>query len=235
MDGTEARDGSFILEVIACTVEDAVEAELGGASRLEIISGFDLGGLTPSLDLVRAIKSKVSIPLRVMLRSNSGYELQGKTEIKTLSTAAAELDRIGVDGIVLGFLKNSEIDLELTTRILEYAPNLKATFHHAFEDAIDKFAAIDQLKSLPQIDKILSHGGHDSSEDRAERLEGYRNAATPEIAILAGGGVNAAVIRVLKRRTRLNEFHVGSAARKDGKVDRSRVEDLVSALRVSNG
>ena len=66
------NDRNFILEVIACTVEDAVAAEKGGADRLEIISRFDVGGLTPAPELVRAIKAKVSLPLRVMVRENAG-------------------------------------------------------------------------------------------------------------------------------------------------------------------
>jgi copper homeostasis protein CutC len=33
-----------ILEVIVCSVADAVEAERGGASRLEVVSEFESGG-----------------------------------------------------------------------------------------------------------------------------------------------------------------------------------------------
>ena len=48
------NDG-FVLEVIACTVEEAVEAEKGGADRLEIIRDFEAGGYTPPLELVKKI------------------------------------------------------------------------------------------------------------------------------------------------------------------------------------
>ena len=41
-----------LLEVIACSVADAVEAEKGGASRLEIVRDLGRGGLTPPLELV---------------------------------------------------------------------------------------------------------------------------------------------------------------------------------------
>ena len=231
MGADREHEGDFVLEVIACTIEDAVEAEHGGADRIEVVSRLDLGGLTPSLDLVRGIKSTVSLPLRVMLRNNADYEVHSETEIQALCAAAAELDRIGVDGIVLGFLKNSEIDLEPTRRILKCAPNQKATFHHAFEDAKDKTVAIQQLKGMQQIDKLLSHGGLGNSDERAVHLRKYSDMAKPEIEILVGGGVNADAIRVFKNRTSLREFHVGGAVRKDGKVDRSLVEKLVITLR----
>lgn len=221
---------SAILEVIACTIEDAVEAEKGGANRLEIISRFDKGGLTPAIDLVREIKSKVSLPLRVMLRESAGYEVSGVAETEKLCAAAREFHETGVDGIVLGFLRGDEIDYELTKRILNYAPNLKATFHHAFEDAKDKFATFKKLKSLPQIDRVLSHGGREAWTEKYARLESFARAAHPEIEILAGGGVDAEAIKLLKGKTSIREFHAGSAARTGGKVDKSSVEKLVRAL-----
>ena len=226
----ENVQGETVLEVIACTVEDAVEAELGGANRLEVISRFDLGGLTPSLDLVREIKDKVSIPLRVMMRENIGYEIKGGAEIKTLCSAARELNKIGVDGVVLGFLEGTDIDIETTRRVLDAAPDLNATFHHAFEDTVNKFAAIRRLKEMPQIDRILSHGGDGTPDERAVRLAGYKMTANPEIEIIAGGRVDADVIEVLRRETAISEFHVGSAARIKGKVERSRVVELVNAM-----
>ncbi|MGI8467223.1 MAG: copper homeostasis protein CutC [Pyrinomonadaceae bacterium] len=220
-----------ILEVIACTIEDAIEAERGGANRLEIISCFETGGLTPPFDLVRKIKAKVSLPLRVMLRESEGYEAANEKEIKRLCAAAREFEEIGVDGIVLGFLKNSEIDFELTQKILSCAPHLKATFHHAFEDTADKFAAIEELKNLAQIDRILSHGGQGNWTEKFSRLEDYAQTAQPEIKILAGGGVDVRAIEILRRKTSITEFHTGSAARTNGKVDKSKVQELVRVLR----
>lgn len=219
-----------ILEVIACSVEDAIEAERGGANRLEIISRLDVGGLTPSLDLVREIKAKVSLPLRVMLRESEGYGVSGETEIEKLCAAAREFNAIGVDGIVLGFLQNGEIDFGLTEKILSFAPNLKATFHHAFEDASNKFAAIEKLKKLAQIDRILSHGGSAEWTEKRELLDLYTQSAQPEIEILVGGGVDADAIKLLREKTSVREFHVGSAARTNGKVETARVAKLARAL-----
>lgn len=220
-----------ILEVIACTIEDAVEAEKGGASRLEVISHFEKGGFTPPLNLVREIKAKVSLPLRVMLRESASYEVSNEREIEKLCEAASGLNEIGVDGIVLGFLRGDEIDSELTQKILSCAPNLKATFHHAFEETKDKFAAIEKLKKVSQIDRILTHGGTEDWSEKFSRLEDYAQTAQPEIEILAGGGVNAEAIKLLREKTSIREFHVGTAARAGEKVDKSRVGNLVRALR----
>ena len=62
----------LLLEVIVQTVADAREAEKGGADRLEVVRAISMGGLSPSIDLVRLIKDDTSLPLRIMLRENSG-------------------------------------------------------------------------------------------------------------------------------------------------------------------
>lgn len=223
-----------ILEVIACSVADAIEAEKGGAHRLEIVSALDRGGLTPPVELVRAIRDAVNLPLRVMVRESEGYQTSGEAEIETLCAAAEEFSRLDVDGLVLGFLKSKTIDLELTRQVLAAAPDLKATFHHAFEDAADQLQAVDEIKKLSQVDRILSHGGSGEWEQRRQRLDAYVHAAAPEITIVAGGGIDSRAIALLRHTTGLREFHVGRAARRgfrvDGEVQCSKVMNLLKDL-----
>src|SRR6201999_3766957 len=86
-----------ILEVIACTYEDAIEAEAGGAGRLEVIDRFDLGGMTPAIEIVEKIMASVSIPIRVMLRKSEGYTLSSDEEIDRLIDTAKSLESIGIE------------------------------------------------------------------------------------------------------------------------------------------
>ncbi|HEY0722949.1 MAG TPA: copper homeostasis protein CutC, partial [Pyrinomonadaceae bacterium] len=167
---------ALVLEVIACSVADAVEAERGGAGRLEIVRDLRCGGLTPTVELVREIREAVGLPVRVMLRESVGFQVSGPKEIDRLCRAAEGLASLEVDGVVLGFLNEGEIDVELTRRVLGCAPQLRATFHHAFEDARDKMRAISEIKRLPQVDRILSHGGTDNLELRVQRLAEYEQA-----------------------------------------------------------
>ena len=219
-----------ILEVIACSVADAVAAQKGGAGRLEVVRDLERGGLTPSVELVRAMRDEVELPLRVMVRESDGYETSGETEVESLCASAAEFSKLGVDGLVLGFLKRGRIDLELTARVLACAPGLKATFHHAFEDAADRLRAVSELKKLSAVDRILSHGGAGEWDERMRRLDGYAQVAVPEITIIAGGGLDRRVISLLRGTTRIREFHVGRAARKDFEVTGVVQEELVREL-----
>jgi copper homeostasis protein len=219
-----------LLEVIACSVVDAIQAEKGGASRLEVVRDLQRGGLTPALELVREIKQSVDLPLRLMLRESDGYETRDENEVDRLCRAAESFASLEVDGFVLGFLKGDEVDVELTQRVLACAPNVRATFHHAFEDSRDKIKALSQIKRLPQVDRILSSGGADELERRVQRLREYERAAAPELTILAGGGVDGDAIMKIGRETGIREFHVGRAARANSETDGDVQASLVSVL-----
>ena len=224
------NDRKVLLEIIACSVADAIEAERGGADRLEIVRDLQRGGLTPALELVTQIKQAVALPLRVMLRENEGYETNGEEEIDCLCRAAEHFASVGVDGFVLGFLKDGEVDVELTQRVLACAPEMRATFHHAFEDAKDKLRAVSEIKRLPQVDRILSSGGTDELELRVQRLREYDRASAPELKILAGGGIDLDAILKIGRQTGIREFHVGRAARVNFQVEGDVQASLVITL-----
>src|ERR1051326_2399143 len=249
---------SAVLEVIVCCVADAVEAQKGGASRLEVVRELDRGGLTPSIQLVQAIKDAVDLPLRVMVRESDGYGtrndnfgarddgygtrddnfgarddgcgVRNEAEVERLCVATREFAKLRVDGLVLGFLKNDQIDLDLTARVLACAPEIHATFHHAFEEASDQRQAVLEIKKLPQVDRILSHGGSGDLHERAQRLDCYVQIAAPEITIIAGGNIDLDATALLKRTTSVREFHVGRAVREGFQVNGGVRADLVRSL-----
>src|SRR5262245_33828679 len=122
--GNEACDTAGLLEVIATSLDDALEAKRGGAGRLEIVSYLELGGFTPNFETVREICQRVAIPVRVMLRcSESHIPLPGEVEI--LAQQAEDLSTLGIDGLVLGFLRENQVDTTSTLQVLSRAPNLK--------------------------------------------------------------------------------------------------------------
>src|ERR1044072_1403787 len=235
---------SAVWEVIVCCVADAVEAQKGGASRLEVVRDLDRGGLTPSIQLVQAIKDAVDLPLRVMVRERDGYGtrdencgaredgygVRNEAEVERLCVATREFAKLRVDGLVLGFLKKDQIDLDLTARVLACAPETHATFHHAFENASDQQQAVLEINKLPQIDRILSHSGSGDLHERAQRLDRYVQIAAPEITIIAGGGIDLDAIALLKRTTSVREFHVGRAVREGIQVNGGVRADLVRSL-----
>lgn len=227
-----------MLEVIACSVADAVAAERGGADRLELVRDLDVGGLTPPLELVSEVLAAVRIPVRVMLREEESFFVQGEKKIERLCALARSLTDLSVDGLVLGFLKGAEadpqIDHELLAHVLSCAPGVKVTFHRAFEALRNSQQAILELKRHPQIDYILTSGSHtDLSQDWPQRIEGLAElarVAAPEITMLVGGGLQREMIELLCQKATSCEFHVGTAARIPHSTEGAVCVELVQEL-----
>jgi copper homeostasis protein len=203
---------ALLLEVIVQSVADAKAAEAGGADRLEVVRDIERDGLTPPVDLVRAIRLETRLPLRIMIRDSDGFTTTGDDEILTLQRAFAAFAELGADGAVTGFARDGLLDLETTRAVLSAAPSLRVSFHRAFDSLIDPRAAIDALRTLPQIDRILTAGGIGDWPARCRCLEEYVERAGPNVTILPGGGVDAQGLRMLAASGRIREAHVGRAA-----------------------
>ena len=89
----------MILEVCVDSVESAVNAELGGADRIELCGDLIVGGTTPSLALYERIREKINIPIHVLLRPRFGDFLYSEEEIEILSRQAATFSAAGADAL----------------------------------------------------------------------------------------------------------------------------------------
>jgi copper homeostasis protein len=201
------------LEVIVQSLEDARAAAAGGADRLEVVRDLDRRGLTPDLDLVRAMVREVQVPLRIMIRESDGFSVASPDEVRALRRALSSFAALPIDGVVLGFARDERVDLDLTNAVLSAAPHVRVTFHHAFDEARDPFAALEALGRVPNVDRVLTTGGSGTPVSRAARLAEYVTRAGPAITVLAGGGVDAEFLSALAAGGVVEEAHAGRAAR----------------------
>jgi copper homeostasis protein len=215
------------LEIIATSVEDAIEAARGGAHRLEVVRDLARGGLTPSIELVRAIQAEVRLPLRVILRESDGFDCRPEAR-QALVEAAAAYDELGVDGIVVGWIRRARVDEETLGRVLDAAPSLRATFHRAFDAVPEPEAALRTLRKYAQIDHVLTNAG--AATSRCAILASYTQWAGPGITMLPGGDIDEAAVRTLNACDCVGAVHVGRAARigrtVDGPVSAAQVAEL---------
>lgn len=222
----------MLLEVIACSLEDALEAERGGAGRIELVRALDRGGLTPPHALVEEVVGAVAIPVRVMIREADGFAAGG--EVARLAELAHELSLLPVDGLVTGFLREGEVDEEAMDAITTAAPGARVTFHHAFDALGDPVRALERLRRWPRIDRILTAGRGADWRAKAAAIASWERASAPAITMLAGGGVDQDAMRILARAG-VREAHAGRAARVPpvaaGRVAAARVAALVAAAR----
>src|SRR5262249_28203401 len=141
---------------------------------------------------------------------------------------------------VLGFLKEApggiQIDHDLVSQVLACAPNLKATFHRAFEELPDPIGAIGELKRHIQIDCILSGSpGGTAWAAALDRFVEWELAARPEIRMLLGGGIDREVVKIFCKASTLRAFHAGRAVRQEEKIHgpvlAERVKELAELIK----
>ena len=72
---------AFLIEACVENVDQAIHAYNNGADRIELCAHLELDGLTPSFSLVETVLSKISIPVRVMIRQRAGSFYYSSREI----------------------------------------------------------------------------------------------------------------------------------------------------------
>ncbi len=95
----------ILLEISVESVEAAAAAERGGADRIELCSNLSVGGLTPDLVLLRAVRKQIQIPVFVMIRPRAGDFVYSPAEFTQMKNSIAEAKDAGADGLVFGILR----------------------------------------------------------------------------------------------------------------------------------
>lgn len=93
----------ILLESPVYTLEAALLAAENGVDRLELCADFGEGGTTPSLGLLKVIKSKVDVPVFVMIRPRGGDFIYNDLEISVMKEDIKSFLSHGADGFVLVF------------------------------------------------------------------------------------------------------------------------------------
>ena len=185
---------SYLLEVCADSVRSAVEAQAGGADRIELCSGLVIGGLSPSVAMFEQVKKNVDIPVRVLLRPRFGDFCYDGYEFETLKEEVCLFREAGADGVVIGILKpDGRLDTDRMKELVECAKSesksgkrpCAVTFHRAFDVCRSPYEALRQCIELG-IDTILTSGQKDSAWNGRELLKELVREAAGEIEILAG-------------------------------------------------
>src|SRR3954447_25231071 len=94
----------LLVEACVESVESAVAAQLGGASRLELCANLSVGGTTPSVALIEQVRARVRIPIAVMIRPRGGTFVHSTHEVEQMIREIDTVRRVGVDAVVIGVL-----------------------------------------------------------------------------------------------------------------------------------
>jgi copper homeostasis protein len=197
-----------IIEVCIDSIESAINAEAGGADRVELCDNLAEGGTTPSAGLIRAVSGQIGIGLQVMIRPRGGDFLYSSAEMEAMKYDIQVAKDLKVDGVVFGCLtREGDVDLERMAELMALARPMNVTFHRAFDMVQDPMRALDMLISLG-VDRVLTSGLQPTAPEGAGMIAKLVGQAASRIIILAGGGVRPHNIQQLIEQTGVRECHV---------------------------
>jgi len=199
----------YLLEISAETLEAALAAQRGGADRVELCGNLNLGGVTPSVELMRAVRAQLRIPIFGMIRPRGGEFVYSEAEFAEMKRSIGEAKQAGVGGVVAGVLtSDGSVDMERTRELVALARPLPLTFHRAFDDCRDLRRALEEVISTG-ASRILTSGGAQSAVEGAAVLAELVAAAGNRITIVPGAGISASNIAMVAKQTGAREFHSG--------------------------
>ena len=199
----------YILEVCCGSVDDVIEAQRGGADRVELNSCLFQGGLTPSIGALRRVRELTSIPVMAMVRPRQGGFCYTENEYKAaLMDAQALLDG-GADGIVFGFLnQDGTLDKTRTREMVRLAGDRTKVFHRAIDVTPDWKKTLSDLIDAG-VDRVLTSGQAPNAFYGMEVIRQMIEFAGGAIQILPGAGIKLRNVDQIVEYTGCNQIHLG--------------------------
>ena len=220
----------FQLEISCYSVQSALNAENGGAHRVELCAAAPEGGTTPSYGTVLLAREKLSIPLFVIIRPRGGDFLYSETEFEVMKRDIRFCKNAGVDGIVTGVLKeDGTVDVERTGELIRLARPMQITFHRAFDMTADPFRALDDLIGLG-VDRVLTSGQKNTAFEGKELLRELVKKSGDKLIVMPGSGISEDNLEVLVKYTGAKEFHSSARAPLEGKMTYRNMEVQMGGL-----
>ena len=208
------------IEICIGNIDDAIRADSYPIDRIELNSALELGGLSPSLETIRTLKEKISVPLCCMCRPRGGDFFYTDLEYETMRKDAQAMLEAGADGIVFGFLKeDNRVDEKRTREMVKliHSYQKEAVFHKAFDETPDPEEAIQVLIGCG-ADRILSSGQAVYPDILAgcRRLHDLHERYHDQIQLLPGGGVRVENIQDVIRISGCGQVHMTSKKTHEG-------------------
>jgi len=190
------------MTAVEICVQDPAGAQValaGGATRVELCTALDLGGLTPSAASIAAVGALTDRPgwLNVLVRPRAGGYVYSPAEIDlTCADIAAAVDG-GADGVVVGALTaDGGVERAHVRAFVAAAQGRTVTFHRAFDVIEDRARALTELIDLG-VDRVLTSCGERHAVDAVGELVSLARLAAGRIELMAGGGVRGADVGAL--------------------------------------
>lgn len=236
------------LEIAVTSPAGAIVARDGGADRVELCVGLELGGLTPSQALVETTH-ETGIPAHALVRCRPGGFVHDRGEVDLMEREVRTVLRSGAAGVVVGALRpDGTLDVDALRRFVDAARSVNATaevtLHRAIDHAADPVAAAASLADLG-FTRVLTSGAAPTALTGAATIARMVEAAGP-VQVMAGAGVipadvpalvatGVAAVHLSAKRPAADSAHTGvpMGGADDGSAHFVTDESVVAAARAA--
>lgn len=199
---------SYKLEVCANSVLSCVEAQKGGAYRVELCSGILEGGTTPSYGEISIAREMLNIKLYVIIRPRGGDFLFSDIEHEIMIRDIEMAKSVGVDGVVIGCLNaDGTVDTNKCSQLIEAAGEMGVTFNRAFDKCKNPQESLEKIIELG-CERVLTSGQMSKAEQGVNLIKELVDQAGSRIVVMPGSGINEDNISYIASQTGANEFHL---------------------------
>lgn len=228
----DKKQTNVSVEICVASIDGAIAAQNGGADRIELNSALALGGITPSIGLVRAVVAELDIPVISMLRPRESGFCYSDEEFDVMRRDLDALLDAGVAGIAFGVLReDASIDIERCETLIRQTADREAVFHRAFDVVPDPHAAFVDLKSLG-VNRVMTSGQAAKAMDGIDTIKSLVEASDGSTEVLVAGGVRSHNVRELANNTGCKHVH---AALLKQETDASMVGDISFSAQRKDG
>jgi copper homeostasis protein len=145
--------------------------------------------------------------VNVLIRPREGNFVYNEEEVEQILVSISLCKGLGVNGVVIGALhSNGSVDMELMRRLVAASRPMGITFHRAFDECCDIFAALEDIISLG-IDRLLTSGHCAKAWEGRFILKEMVVRADGRIVIMPGCGITPANLAEIAAVTGATEFH----------------------------
>lgn len=198
----------FKLEVCVDSLESAINAQIAGADRVELCDNLMEGGTTPGYGTIVSARNNLTIGLNVIIRPRGSDFLYTDPEFDIMRRDIETCGEAGADGVVVGILlRDGNIDVERTSRLIEVAQPMSVSFHRAFDVCQDPVKGLEDIISTG-AERVLTSGQKSDAKEGSDLIKRLVKLAGNRIIIMPGGGINELNIAWIAETTGAFEFHL---------------------------
>lgn len=199
----------MIIETCCDSITAMYAAVIAGTDRIELCNDLSVGGVTPHHADIDEAGTLKGLKVNVLIRPRGGSFVYHESEIERMFYKIAYCANCGLNGVVIGALKqDGTVDMELCRELVSVARTygLSVTFHRAIDETPDIFQALEDVISLG-VDRVLTSGGAPTAWEGREVIRRMVIQTAGRTIILPGGGVTPENALALADYTGVTELH----------------------------